>query len=67
MFLKNSGQQLGQETNRMAVREKGGEDDRRGGGVMTLPLKIYYEFVDKARPLSGFFPTYADLVTEMYF
>ena len=30
-------------------------------------LKEYYEIVDEARPLSGFFPTYADLFTEMHF
>ena len=30
-------------------------------------LKEYYEIVDEARPLSGFFPTHADLFTEMHF
>ena len=30
-------------------------------------LKEYYEIVDEARPLLGFFPTYADFVTEMHF
>ena len=30
-------------------------------------LKEYYEIVDEARPLSGFFPTHADFVTEMHF
>ena len=30
-------------------------------------LKEYYEIVDEARPLSGFFPTHADLFTVMHF
>ena len=30
-------------------------------------LKEYYENVDEARPLSGFFPTHADFFTEMHF
>ena len=30
-------------------------------------LKEYYEIVDEARPPSGFFPTHADLFTEMHF
>ena len=30
-------------------------------------LKEYYEIVDEARPLSGFFPTHADFFTEMNF
>ena len=30
-------------------------------------LKEYYEIVDEARPLSGFFPTHADFLTEMHF
>ena len=30
-------------------------------------LKEYYEIVDEARPLSGFFPTHADFFTEMHF
>ena len=30
-------------------------------------LKEYYEIVDKARPLSGFFPHNADFCTEMHF
>ena len=29
-------------------------------------LKEYYEIVDEARPLSGFFPTHADFFTEMH-
>ena len=29
-------------------------------------LKEYYEIVDEARPLSGFFPTHADFITEMH-
>ena len=37
MFLKNRGQQLGQETNRMAGQERGREDDKRGGGVVISP------------------------------
>ena len=33
-----------------------------------LHLKEYYEIVDEARPLSGFFPTHADFFfTEMHF
>ena len=31
-----------------------------------LYLKEYYEIVDEARPLSGFFPTHADLFTEKH-
>ena len=31
-----------------------------------LMLKEYYEIVDEARPLSGFFPTHADFFTEMH-
>ena len=30
-------------------------------------LKEYYEIVDEAHPLSEFFPTHADLFTEMHF
>ena len=30
-------------------------------------LKEYYEIVDEARPLSGFFPTHADPFMEMHF
>ena len=30
-------------------------------------LKEYYEIVDEARPLSGYFPTHVDLFTEMHF
>ena len=30
-------------------------------------LKEYYEIVDEARPLSGFFTTHADLFTEIHF
>ena len=30
-------------------------------------LKEYYEIIDEARPLSGFFPTHADFFTEMHF
>ena len=30
-------------------------------------LKEYYEIVDEARPLSGFFPTHADFFTEIHF
>ena len=29
--------------------------------------KEYYEIVDEARPLSGFFPTHADFFTEVHF
>ena len=29
--------------------------------------KEYYEIVNEAHPLSGFFPTHADLFTEMHF
>ena len=29
-------------------------------------LKEYYEIVDEAHPLSGFFPTHADFFTEMH-
>ena len=36
-------------------------------GVQKLCFKEYYEIVDEARPLSGFFPTHADLFTEMHF
>ena len=32
-----------------------------------IVLKEYYEIVDEARPLSGFFPTHADFFTEMHF
>ena len=33
-----------------------------------LWLEEYYEIVDEARPLSGFFPTHADFFfTEMHF
>ena len=32
-----------------------------------ISLKEYYEIVDEARPLSGFFPTHADFITEMHF
>ena len=37
----------------------------RGGGKLTL--KEYYEIVGESRPLSVFFPTHADLFTEMHF
>ena len=30
-------------------------------------FKEYNEIVDEARTLSGFFPTHADLITEMHF
>ena len=45
------------------------ETTRRTGNLPNLkpyiqPLKEYYEIVDKARPLSGFFPTHADLFTQ---
>ena len=30
-------------------------------------LKEYYEIVGESRPLSAFFPTHADFLTEMYF
>ena len=30
-------------------------------------LKEYYEIVDEAHPLSGFFPTHAVFFTEMHF
>ena len=30
-------------------------------------LKEYYEIVGESRPLSVFFPTHADLFTEMHF
>ena len=30
-------------------------------------IEEYYEIVEKARPLSGLFPTHADLFTEMHF
>ena len=30
-------------------------------------LKEYYEIVGESRPLSAFFPTHADLITEMHF
>ena len=33
----------------------------------TGSLKEYYEIVGELRPLSGFFPTHADLFTEMQF
>ena len=36
-------------------------------GTNKLILKEYYEIVDEARPLSGFFPTHDDLITEMHF
>ena len=29
-------------------------------------LKEYYEIIDEARPLSGFFPTHPDFFTEMH-
>ena len=32
-----------------------------------INLKEYYEIVGELRPLSGFFPTHADLFTEMHF
>ena len=32
-----------------------------------IQLKEYYEIVDEARPLSGFFPTHADFFTAMHF
>ena len=35
--------------------------------LLQLYLKEYYEIVDEARPLSGFFPTHADCFTEMHF
>ena len=35
--------------------------------VLTLILKEYYEIVDEARPLSGFFPTHAHFFTEYAF
>ena len=31
--------------------------------IHVTKLKEYYEIVDEARPLSGFFPTHADFVT----
>ena len=34
---------------------------------LVIDLKEYYEIVDEARPLSGFFPTHADFFTEMHF
>ena len=30
-------------------------------------LKEYYEIVGESRPLSAFFPTHADFITEMHF
>ena len=39
----------------------------RVGRYQVLNLKEYYEIVDEARPLSGFFPTQADFFTEMHF
>ena len=35
--------------------------------ALLISLKDYYEIVNEARPLSGFFPTDADLFTEMHF
>ena len=35
--------------------------------VTSLKLKEYYEIVDEACPLSGFFPTHADFFTELHF
>ena len=32
-----------------------------------VKLKEYYEIVGESRPLSAFFPTHADLFTEMHF
>ena len=32
-----------------------------------IDLKEYYEIIDEARPLSGFYPTHADFFTEMHF
>ena len=32
-----------------------------------VALKEYYEIVGESRPLSAFFPTHADLFTEMHF
>ena len=32
-----------------------------------MMLNEYYEIVNEARPLSGFFPIYAGLLTEMHF
>ena len=37
------------------------------GLYVRFVLKEYYEIVDEARPLSGFFPTHADLFTEMHY
>ena len=34
---------------------------------MRTYLKEYYEIVGESRPLSAFFPTHADLFTEMHF
>ena len=31
---------------------------------MLVHLKEYYEIVDEARPLSGFFPTHADFLRK---
>ena len=36
-------------------------------GRHNTSLKEYYEIVNEARPLSGFFPTHADLFAEMHF
>ena len=36
-------------------------------GTDIYMLKEYYEIVDEARPLSGIFPTHADLLTEIHF
>ena len=39
----------------------------RGNDLVIRHLKEYYEIIDEARPLSGFFPTHADLFTKMNF
>ena len=46
-------------------KESGLDCNSKIGLVWTL--MEYYEIVDEARPLSGFFPTHADFFTEMHF
>ena len=35
--------------------------------LLHIKLKEYYEIVDEARLYQDFFPTHADLLTEMHF
>ena len=49
------------------LTRKGPNSLSKSTQLLDTILKEYYEIVDEARTLSGFFPTHADLFTEMHF